>query len=111
MRKRAGSREPALFSRGEVESEGYNTLDHISLEFATAANVGDREIVVLLIHPLSLHHHVRSDEPSATELIAVDAHLVRDPGELALRRIVTAGDEYALVCEEAVHDITRILIP
>src|ERR1051326_3607014 len=51
--------------------EANHSRDHEALELATAPDVGEREVGVLLIHPLQLRQHVRRHEPPTTQLIPV----------------------------------------
>src|SRR5687768_1458798 len=92
-----------------IRSEGYDAFHDETFELRAVPNVGGREVVVLLIHPLALEQDDRRDEPAARERVPIGARLVCESGELALDRVVAAA-EVCLVVEEPQHGITGILL-
>src|SRR5215210_7141216 len=81
---------PRFHRTGRRGSEGDDTLDHEALELATAADVTLREGLIVLADELDLREHVRGDEPAATDLVALDRDVVRDPGQLTVYRVGAA---------------------
>src|SRR5690349_20140456 len=58
-------------------SEGDRALDHQALELAAVADVGRREVVVLLVHVLDLGQEARGDEPATGEGVLRHADVLR----------------------------------
>ena len=52
------------------------SLNHQPIELAAAADIGGREVHVLLVYVLGLHEEARSNEPAGAELRAVDTGFV-----------------------------------
>src|SRR5690606_14113249 len=97
--------------RPGVASERHHPFDDEPVELPAVADVGGGEVVVVLADVLGLEEDRRGDEPPAADLDAVDVDLVRHAGELALDDVVAGADVGALVAEEAVDDVARVLGP
>src|SRR4029078_597703 len=100
-----------VFTAASRFSEGDHALEHRPLELAAVLDVVRRVSEVLLVHVLDLRENVGREEPAAAELPPVRAEVAEDARQRAVRLVVARADEQALLRQEAVDGVDRVLLP
>src|SRR5688572_14966292 len=86
------ARSPIGGSGSGRRSEGDDALEDEPVELPAVAEIGRREVVVLLLHVLALEQDARGDEPAGGERGAIGADLLRHVLELARHGVPARAD-------------------
>src|SRR6185295_4824701 len=91
-RKRDRLNSPTPYSLLPSLLEGDDSFENEPVELSTVADVRAGEVVVFLVHVLTLQQDRWCNEPAARDLVPVDAHLIGNAIEGAARRVVARAE-------------------
>src|SRR5689334_2088805 len=96
--------DPSLYRK--QSSETYYSFKYISIEFATVADIGCREIFVFLVHVFTFQQHIFGQEPTGGKGSTVYGNIISHASQVAIYGIVAGAHKQVFRFAKAVDHIS-----